>query len=302
MKSEEIDLLILKKISKDILSEELIKIDAWISASEENQLYFNHLSNVLKRVDYQIDQTPDIDTEWLKLQDAIDQQKVPNLNYRKVVSLVAIFIGLIIVTGIIFTTNNSNVLAKNENKPKNESSKTPKQEIKQEKNKINQEEIAHLKQVTKAEIPISKDFVKTGTLEHEFALEDGTNVFLEQNSNLSFKNFNAGGKRTVFLEGGALLNVTKNKGIFELNTSKLKINVLGTIFGVYEDEVNTAIDIYVIEGKVKVTSLTDSKNNIIINKGEYFVYKTKKDKFKKKRLNFLNLKLLKIRNKAKNIF
>ena len=91
----------------------------------------------------------------------------------------------------------------------------------------------------------------------EMTLSDGTHIWLNARSELTYPTSFNGKKREVWLKGEAFFNVTKqgNKK-FIVNTGRCEVEVLGTQFNVesYEDdEFSTAL----MQGSVKVT---DSEN------------------------------------------
>ncbi|KIO78196.1 hypothetical protein TH53_04895 [Pedobacter lusitanus] len=95
--------------------------------------------------------------------------------------------------------------------------------------------------------------------QYQVNLPDGTKVWLNAASSLSFPARFSGSERKVKLQGEAYFEVAKNKEMpFIVNSGKQKIEVLGTHFNVsaYADE--SKIKTTLAEGSVKV-SLTDNK-------------------------------------------
>ena len=98
-------------------------------------------------------------------------------------------------------------------------------------------------------------------------LSDGSVVTLNADSRLTYPKKFDDHNRTVFLEGEAFFNVTKNKQKpFIVNTNALQTTVLGTSFDIeaYKGELNI---VTVATGKVKVVS-GKGKSTVIITPGQ----------------------------------
>ncbi len=90
----------------------------------------------------------------------------------------------------------------------------------------------------------------------EVRLDDGTIVYLNENSSLTYPKKFDGKERIVELKGEAFFDVEKNPNQpFIINTTDTKVEVLGTSFNVraYEQEVATSINVKT--GKVRFTVL-----------------------------------------------
>ncbi len=98
-----------------------------------------------------------------------------------------------------------------------------------------------------------------------FALPDGSFVYLNAGSSLSFpKSFN-GNKRLVKLDGEAYFDVVKSKNPFEVETSKLTVDVYGTAFNVMAYK-KALPEVTLERGKVAVTTGNDEQR--FLNPGE----------------------------------
>lgn len=95
-------------------------------------------------------------------------------------------------------------------------------------------------------------------------LEDGSMVFLCGKSSLDFPLHFGDEKRLVRLTGNAYFDVEKGSKPFIVETSKMKIEVLGTEFDVKEDR---DVSVSVRRGKVKVTDKSNGKFTFV-NAGE----------------------------------
>jgi len=87
-------------------------------------------------------------------------------------------------------------------------------------------------------------------------LEDGTKIWLNGNSKLTYPNRFVDGQRIVKLEGEGYFNVAKDKTRpFKVETSGLSINVLGTIFNVKSYPEEGLIETTLIEGKIVLNKM-----------------------------------------------
>lgn len=98
----------------------------------------------------------------------------------------------------------------------------------------------------------------------EMTLADGTHIWLNSRSELTYPtNFN-GKKREVRLKGEAFFNVTKqDRKKFIVNTGRCEVEVLGTQFNVesYEDdEFSTAL----MQGSVRITDSKDPDQVVML--------------------------------------
>ena len=107
---------------------------------------------------------------------------------------------------------------------------------------------------------------KTNTLrvprgaEYQLVLSDGTKVWLNSDSELTYSVPFTGKERKVLLKGEAYFDVTPNKEMpFVVATENQDITVLGTEFNIsaYTDDLNTITTL--VEGKVKTTSLDNNE-------------------------------------------
>lgn len=89
----------------------------------------------------------------------------------------------------------------------------------------------------------------------QFALADGTKVWLNSCSELQFPIRFTGNIRVVKLKGEAYFEVTKNeKQPFRVNAKDLNIEVLGTSFNVVNFDDDTQSEVVLVTGKVALSS------------------------------------------------
>ncbi len=117
--------------------------------------------------------------------------------------------------------------------------------------------------------------------EYSIVLADGTKIWLNAASKLSYPVDFIGDKRKVQIEGEAYFEVAENRNKpFIVSSSEMEIEVLGTSFNVmsYKDE--ESILTTLVEGKVRV-KMTDGGNrnlsSIGIIPGEQVVFKKEKN-------------------------
>jgi ferric-dicitrate binding protein FerR (iron transport regulator) len=95
----------------------------------------------------------------------------------------------------------------------------------------------------------------------EFTLADGTKVWLNAKTTLTYPNYFAGAERNVNLDGEAYFDVTHNPDKpFIVQTEMYRVNVLGTEFNIKAYRRNHLFEASLIRGSVEVW---DSLTNII---------------------------------------
>ncbi len=96
-------------------------------------------------------------------------------------------------------------------------------------------------------------------------LEDGTKIWLNANSRLTYPTHFDRNQRTVHLEGEGFFDVAKDKTWpFKVETSDLSINVLGTVFNVKSYPEEGLIETTLIEGKIVLNKITDNDEQEIL--------------------------------------
>ena len=105
----------------------------------------------------------------------------------------------------------------------------------------------------------------------KIVLSDGTSVWLNSGSVMSYPQNFKGKSREVYLRGEAYFEVTKDKlHPFIVQTANVEIEVLGTSFNVmaYDDDID--VEAVLIEGSVKISEsgMLFNKNNTILSPGQ----------------------------------
>lgn len=118
---------------------------------------------------------------------------------------------------------------------------------------------------------INWNTLSTTNTPKQFVLSDGTRIWLNKNSKLTYPDKFSNTERVVKLSGEAFFDVTKNGASFVIESDKVNVKVLGTSFNlrVYENE--TSSELYVKEGKVLFARSGNPEINSVTVKGEYAV-------------------------------
>lgn len=112
-------------------------------------------------------------------------------------------------------------------------------------------------------VTITKDCPRGEKL--HFSFSDGTEVWLNSDSRITFPEYFASNNRSVGLEGEAFFNVVKNKQKpFIVNTSNSKIKVLGTSFNVNNRNIENITETTVISGIVLVSSTLNNESVTLV--------------------------------------
>lgn len=120
-----------------------------------------------------------------------------------------------------------------------------------------------------SEIPLNTMTTPAGG-QYQLILPDGTKVWLNSSSSITFPAVFSGKERRVSVTGEVYVEVAKNKNMpFRINVSNCEIQVLGTHFNVsaYSDE--QAIKTTLLEGNVRVKSA--GNRSVDIRPGEQAV-------------------------------
>ena len=121
--------------------------------------------------------------------------------------------------------------------------------------------------------------------QYHITLQDGTEVWLNAGSSLTFPTFFEGKERKVKLEGEAYFEVAKNKQMpFKVDANTTEIEVLGTHFNVNAYREEGMVKTTLLEGsvrlrsdKAKVTLHPDQQGTIVLNTEQIDVKPVKAD-------------------------
>ena len=111
-------------------------------------------------------------------------------------------------------------------------------------------------------------------------LDDGSVVYLSEQTSLKYPECFAADKREVFLQGEAFFNIKNQPGRpFVIDTEIAGVEVTGTSFKM-KSENNTSFSLAVREGEVRVTQ-KNSRQSIAVKAGESVVFDAGQNQLKK---------------------
>lgn len=110
---------------------------------------------------------------------------------------------------------------------------------------------------------------ESGDQRIHFVLPDGSEVWLNKESSLSYPEAFTGSERNVGLKGEAFFDVQKNpEKAFVIHTDKAEVTVLGTSFNVKAFDQAEHTQVYVLSGKVSLAAGENPEERVILNPGE----------------------------------
>ncbi|MDP4270555.1 MAG: FecR family protein [Bacteroidota bacterium] len=116
----------------------------------------------------------------------------------------------------------------------------------------------------------------------DIALADGTHVYVNSDSRISYDNSFNKKERVITLEGEAYFDVAKDKKRpFIVKAHGIDVQALGTSFNVKAHSNDKTVSVILIEGKVRVK---DDKQERTLNPNERLEYNLAKKEFKKSEL------------------
>lgn len=128
------------------------------------------------------------------------------------------------------------------------------------------------KEIEKETAGIQTIEVPVGSRSH-IILADGTSVWLNTGSKLTYKSDFSSTTRDVSLEGEGYFEVTPNKTIpFIVHTSNIQVKVLGTKFNVKAYSNDKDISVALAEGAVKFSTNKDPLNEQLMQPEEQITY------------------------------
>lgn len=126
-------------------------------------------------------------------------------------------------------------------------------------------------------MPMETSYCQVKTLRgntSKLLLPDGTVAYLDGNTTLKYDaSLQHKAKREVFLTGEAYFEVSSNPDKpFIVHTGELNIRVLGTVFNVTAYPDNPDIKVSLAKGSVKVSIVSEAKQEVILAPNEQAVY------------------------------
>lgn len=269
---EQIDQLIIARLSGEETQEEAKELDLWLRQSEANQKLYREYENLWSetRKLYQHKEP--------NLEACLNQfEKVCYHRERKIYSWIryaaVILLPLALALGIYILQQPEpqlaeNILAPNQHKVQlllsngqklnlaaNQHAEFRESQgikINQQGNTLNYEAAEEETKTTSGEVQYNTLIIPRGA-EYSLILADGTKIYLNSESELRYPVKFSGNERRVFLKGEAYFDVTTDKTKpFIVNAQELDIQVLGTAFNImaYQDvpQIETTLE----RGCVKV--------------------------------------------------
>lgn len=287
-------ILIHEFLRNEISETDLYKLIEWLKKSDKNKQQFLQLRNFYLSDSYQSNQKilqQKTDDYWLKLSSALNlnneepiesEAKITHIFSKKyLLRAAAVLIPLIIVTVVFWQEKgkfshkeiNKNIVGLNNNPVFSIQQKailtlsngqTVVLDSVQNKviaNDVNTQLINNkgaiiYKQNDNKNTPLAYNTISTNRGgQYKLILADGTNVWLNALSSITYPIAFQGNERVVRLNGEAYFEVAKNaKMLFKVITNNQTIEVLGTHFNVNGYSNESLMNTTLIEGKVKVTT------------------------------------------------
>ncbi|MEM7551453.1 MAG: FecR domain-containing protein [Bacteroidota bacterium] len=123
--------------------------------------------------------------------------------------------------------------------------------------------------------PSSLEIISTGMDENrEYSLPDGTKVWLNENSSISYSKEHYGSDtRSITMDGEVYYNVERNESIpFEVAINEVRVKVLGTSFNIKSGSSSIPLEVLVTSGKVSLSSEARTKEQLILTKGQSGIF------------------------------
>jgi transmembrane sensor len=247
------DELLISYLSDELNEEDEAFVLQWINFDEQNKQYFEELKKVWRLLDVKtsMDQI-DVTAEWNQFQQSIAGKQSKPAPVKQVETssyqltedikpapktlLYKVFLSIAIAASVLFTIALLSGFF-------NEAASPPDALARHRESKINS-------------FPVLVRFEKnnSGKRKH-FLLNDGTEIILSNNSELSYREPFAANTRQVTIKGKAYFKVAKDKTKpFTVFSGDLSTTVLGTRFTVTAYEGDHTITIRLYEGSVVVKS------------------------------------------------
>ncbi len=249
--------LIIRYLANNVTELEKEKVESWLKKSPENTDQLEQLKKIWKHADAIEDfHAIDANQDWLKVSEKIgfDQKKSQVIEMKPVRSnlyyivRIAAVLIIIIATGLLLNIQ-FNFISFGE-----------------------PEWVA----------------VTTGTEKKDIILPDGTKVFLNEHSNISYPLKSKSGTREVQLEGEAFFEVvTEPRKPFLVDAGNdLFIEVLGTSFTVRTRDEEKKVIVFVEQGKVAFYKGKNRDQEVVLTQNEQGIYD--EDAFLKSTIEDLN--------------
>lgn len=283
--TENIYKIILAVLAEEATEEERAQLQAWLNTSEQNMLEFKQIERIyhLSEKSYTPTQKDfDVERAWMQVQQRITKKR-RHLSMRywlpyAAASLIGI---LFIIGGLYFIPQpiSEDFVAQQTTEHfkeptllleggqqislKEDSFLLHQNGVTIRNNKESQLSYKEKEQQSIKEITWNRLVIPKGNA-YELILADGTQVWLNAESELSYPTRFTGNTREVKLKGEAYFKVTKNaEQPFIVKTKEIDIRVLGTSFNVAAYQTDLTTSVTLVEGSVAVSTGNGECHNIV---------------------------------------
>lgn len=283
--TENIYKIILAVLAEEATEEERAQLQAWLNTSEQNMLEFKQIERIyhLSEKSYTPTQKDfDVERAWMQVQQRITKKR-RHLSMRywlpyAAASLIGI---LFIIGGLYFIPQpiSEDFVAQQTTEHfkeptllleggqqislKEDSFLLHQNGVTIRNNKESQLSYKEKEQQSIKEITWNRLVIPKGNA-YELILADGTQVWLNAESELSYPTRFTGNTREVKLKGEAYFKVTKNaEQPFIVKTKEIDIRVLGTSFNVAAYQTDLTTSVTLVEGSVAVSTENGECHNIV---------------------------------------
>ena len=219
------DNLIVNYLGGKASEDEILKLEAWIRESDENQKYFNQLKNIW---DAAADIPISTDKALSKVLKQINKGQKSKLSFFQIVQRIAAILFIPLLVSMLWLYSGNNFNSSNSN------------------------------------ITYNKAVAAFGTFS-ELELPDGSKVWLNAGSTLRYPDKFSNDNRLVYLVGEAYFEVHSNESIpFLVSTPYFTVKATGTKFNVRAEKNFLTPSVTLIEGKVAVQKNCSDKGNGLI--------------------------------------
>lgn len=125
------------------------------------------------------------------------------------------------------------------------------------------------------------EFITLKTTNHKTfrLLDDGTKVWVNKNSTISFNKAFGNEKREITLEGEAYFDVVKNKNVpLHIQAGSIAIEVKGTAFNVKAYKESPEIRVALVRGLIQITNRSDIAHKVLLHPNEQLILNNSKNK------------------------
>lgn len=124
----------------------------------------------------------------------------------------------------------------------------------------------------------NSDMVTTTSVKTFKMLDDGTKIWLNKNSKLSYNSEFGQQKREITLEGEAYFDVAKNAAIpLFIHAGNIDIEVKGTAFNVNAYSSGGDIEVALVRGLIEVRDRLNSKRKVLLHPNEKLTFNNSKN-------------------------